>query len=60
MLIDPIADCDVLICGGMAKETFETLMKNGIQPIVTDQELIGPTLHQLLEGKLEHQVEKVL
>ena len=59
MLIDPITDCDILICGGMEQVTYDALVAKDVKPIVTDLELVGPALHALLEDTLIHQTALV-
>jgi predicted Fe-Mo cluster-binding NifX family protein len=54
-----ISDCEVLICGGMGRGAYESMLAFGIKPLVTDQMEIEEALQLYLEGKLKDQTEKL-
>lgn len=54
-----INDCEVLICGGMGRGAYESMLAFGIKPLVTDQMEIEEALQLYLEGKLKDQTEKL-
>lgn len=51
-MAEPIADCKVLIAGGMGWGAYENLTSRGIETIVTDIENIDEAVKLYLEGKL--------
>ena len=51
-MAEVIADCQVLIAGGMGWGIYENLNSNGISPIVTDIKTIDEAVKLYLEGKL--------
>lgn len=54
-----IADCQVLICGGMGAGAYYSMEQRGIQPIVTDVVEIEQAVEAYLAGKLANQVDKL-
>ncbi|MBA7561208.1 MAG: dinitrogenase iron-molybdenum cofactor biosynthesis protein [Dehalococcoidia bacterium] len=51
-MAEPIADCKVLIAGGMGWGAYENLTSRGIETIVTDIKTIDEAVKLYLEGKL--------
>ena len=51
-MAEPIADCKVLIAGGMGWGAYENLTSRGIETIVTDIKNIDEAVKLYLEGKL--------
>lgn len=51
-MAEVIADCQVLITGGMGWGAYENLSSRGINPIVTDIKTIDEAVKLYLEGKL--------
>ncbi len=51
-MAEPIADCQVLIAGGMGWGAYENLTSRGIETIVTDIKSIDEAVKLYLEGKL--------
>lgn len=47
-----IADCKVLICGGMGMGAYESMRRLNIQPVVTDLRDIDAACQAFLDGKL--------
>ncbi|MGQ9573420.1 MAG: NifB/NifX family molybdenum-iron cluster-binding protein [Dehalococcoidia bacterium] len=51
-MAETIADCEVLIAGGMGWGAYESLKGYGIRPIVTDVADIREAISRYLEGNL--------
>jgi predicted Fe-Mo cluster-binding NifX family protein len=51
-MADSIADCEVLIAGGMGMGAYESLKGYGIRPIVTDVDGIREAVSRYLGGDL--------
>ena len=51
-MAEPIADCKVLIAGGMGWGAYENLTSRGIETIVTDIKNFDEAVKLYLEGKL--------
>ena len=58
-MAETIADCQVLIAGGMGWGAYESLKSLNIQSIVTDVEGIGEAVKLYLEGKLPNLMERL-
>ena len=56
-MAEAIADCEVLLCGGMGKGAYESMRARGIKPIVTDIELIDQAVKAYLDGKIVDRTE---
>lgn len=54
-----IADCQVLIAGGMGWGTYESLKSYGIEIVVTDVVNIDEAVKLYLEGKLQNLTERL-
>jgi len=54
-----IADCQVLIAGGMGYGAYESLRERGIEAIITDVGNIDEAIKLYLEGKLVNLMEKL-
>jgi len=54
-----IADCQVLLAGGMGWGAYESLKSRNIEPIVTDVEGIEEAVKLYLEGKLPNLMERL-
>jgi predicted Fe-Mo cluster-binding NifX family protein len=54
-----IADCQVLIAGGMGWGAYESLKGRGIETVVTDIESIEQAVKLYLEGKLPNLMERL-
>lgn len=59
MMANSIADCQVLICGGMGMGAYESMRRLNIQPIVTDLSGIDEAVQAYLAGKLIDHTEKL-
>jgi predicted Fe-Mo cluster-binding NifX family protein len=51
-MADSIADCEVLIAGGMGMGAYESFKGYGIRPIVTDVDGIREAVGRYLDGNL--------
>jgi len=58
-MIDPIADCQVLIARGMGMGAYNALQARGIQPIVTDIREIDAAAAAYIAGMLVDHPEKL-
>jgi len=54
-----IADCQVLIAGGMGWGAYENLESRNIKPVVTDVESIDEAVKLYLGGKLPNLMERL-
>ena len=58
-MADAIADCEALICGGMGRGAYESMLARHIQPVVTDLALIDEAALAYARGELVDRVEKL-
>ena len=58
-MADTIADCQVLLGGGMGWGAYESLKSYNIQPIVTDVSNIDQAAQLYLAGKLTNLMDRV-
>jgi predicted Fe-Mo cluster-binding NifX family protein len=54
-----IADCDILICGGMGAGAYASMQARDIKPVVTDILSIDEAVQAYLAGHLVDQVERL-
>lgn len=54
-----IADCQVLLAGGMGWGAYDSLKSRGIETMVTDVENIEEAVRLYLEGKLPNLMERL-
>lgn len=54
-----IADCDMLIVGGMGWGAYESMKEHNIEPIITDVENIEETVALYLKDKLPNLMERL-
>lgn len=54
-----IADCDVLLCGGMGAGAYQSMQAHGIKPLVTDLRSIDEAIAAYLEGRLVDRVDRL-
>ena len=52
-----IADCDMLLAGGMGAGAYESMRQAGIRPVVTDIVVIDEAVQAHLDGKLVDHTE---
>ena len=58
-MMETIAECQLLIAGGMGWGAYESLKSRNIQPIVTDVRSIDEAVKLYLEGKLPNLMERL-
>jgi len=58
-MAETVADCQVLLAGGMGWGAYESLKSRGIEPVVTDVESIEEAVKLYLEGKLPNLMERL-
>jgi predicted Fe-Mo cluster-binding NifX family protein len=58
-MAETIADCQVLISGGMGWGAYESLKSRGIETIVTDVNNIDEAVKLYMEGKLPNLMERL-
>jgi len=58
-MMESIADCQVLIAGGMGWGAYDSLRSHNIEPIVTDIKTIEEAVKLYLEGKLLNLMERL-
>jgi predicted Fe-Mo cluster-binding NifX family protein len=58
-MAETIADCEVLIAGGMGWGAYESLKGYGIQPIVTDVGVIREAVLRYIDGNLPNLMERL-
>lgn len=58
-MAETVADCQVLLAGGMGWGAYDSLKGYGIQPIVTNVEGIDEATRLYLEGKLPNLMERL-
>jgi predicted Fe-Mo cluster-binding NifX family protein len=54
-----IADCQVLLCGGMGTGAYESMKQRGVRPIVTDILSIDEAVQAYLEGAIVDHMERL-
>lgn len=54
-----IADCQVLLCGGMGAGAYESMKQAGIKPVVTDIPIIDKAVSAYLTGQITDHVERL-
>jgi predicted Fe-Mo cluster-binding NifX family protein len=58
-MADTIADCQVLISGGMGWGAYDSMKSRNIEAIVTDVESIDEAINLYLAGKLNNLLERL-
>jgi predicted Fe-Mo cluster-binding NifX family protein len=58
-MAETIADCQVLIVGGMGWGAYESMKSYNIEPVVTDVESIDEAVKLYLAGKLPNLMERL-
>jgi len=58
-MIDPIADCEVLIAGGMGGGAMQSLLSRNIRPVMTDIRSIDDAVRAFIDGRLENRAERI-
>jgi predicted Fe-Mo cluster-binding NifX family protein len=58
-MAESIADCQVLLAGGMGWGAYESMRSYNIEPVVTDVESIDEAVQLYLAGKLPNLMERL-
>jgi predicted Fe-Mo cluster-binding NifX family protein len=58
-MAESIADCEVLLCGGMGAGAYASMQARGIKPMVTDLRSIDEAVQAYLEGKIADRVDRL-
>ena len=58
-MAETIADCQVLLAGGMGWGAYESMKSRNIEPVVTDVENIDEAVKLYIEGKLTNLMERL-
>ena len=58
-MAETIADCQVLLAGGMGWGAYESMKSHNIEPVVTDVENIDEAVKQYLDGKLTNLMDRL-
>ena len=56
-LVNPISDCEAVICGGMGLGAYQSLMVQGINVLITKIELIEDAIRAYIEGNIDNHLE---
>ncbi|GIV63120.1 MAG: hypothetical protein KatS3mg045_0459 [Bellilinea sp.] len=56
-MAETIADCEVLICGGMGRAAYESMVRLNIKPIVTELTDVDEAVKAFLNGELVDHTE---
>jgi len=58
-MAETIADCQVLLAGGMGMGAYESMKSYNIEPVATDVENIDEAIKLYLAGKLGNRMERL-
>lgn len=58
-MAEAIADCEVLLCGGMGRGAYQSMQARGIKPVVTDILDIEQAVLAYVQGKMIDRVDKL-
>jgi predicted Fe-Mo cluster-binding NifX family protein len=58
-MFNAIADCEVLLCGGMGMGAYQSMKQCGIKPVVTDIVDIAEAVMAYVQGKIIDRVDKL-
>jgi predicted Fe-Mo cluster-binding NifX family protein len=58
-MAESIADCEVLLCGGMGAGAYASMQARGIKPVVTDLRSIDEAVQAYLDGKIVDRVDRL-
>ena len=58
-MADTIADCQVLVAGGMGMGAYDSMKSYNIEPIITDIKNIDQAVNLYLQGKLPNLMERL-
>ena len=58
-MAETIADCQILLAGGMGWGAYDSLKNNNIEPIATDVKDIDEAVQRYIDGELENIMERL-
>ena len=58
-MMEAIADCQVVIAGGMGAGAYQSLQARGLNPIITDLTSINEALEAFLSGEIINRTDKL-
>ena len=58
-MAEAIADCEALLCGGMGRGAYESMLARHIKPVVTDLHLIDEAALAYAQGKIVDLIERL-
>ena len=58
-MAEAIADCEILLCRGMGKGAYQSMLIRGIQPVVTEIPNIDQAVQDYIEGKLVDRIDRL-
>jgi len=58
-MAEAIADCEALLCGGMGRGAYESMLARHIKPVVTDLQLIDEAALAYAQGIIVDLVERL-
>jgi len=58
-MLEPIADCEALLCGGMGYGAYENVKQRGIRPVVTDIPDVDQAVLAYAEGRIIDQIDRL-
>jgi predicted Fe-Mo cluster-binding NifX family protein len=58
-MAEAIADCQALLCGGMGRGAYQSMVERGIRPVVTDIASIEEAVLAYVEGRIVDQVDRL-
>jgi len=58
-MLEPIADCEALLCGGMGYGAYENVKQRGIRPVVTDIADVDQAVIAYAEGRIVDHIDRL-
>lgn len=58
-MAEAIADCQVLLCGGMGTGAYQSVLARGIKPVVTDVASIEEAVMAYVEGRIVDRIDRL-
>ncbi|MDH7517808.1 MAG: NifB/NifX family molybdenum-iron cluster-binding protein [Candidatus Thermoplasmatota archaeon] len=58
-MIKNIKDCAMVISYGMGRRIYNDLMKNNIQPVVTNEKSVVDAINKFIKNELDNRVDKL-
>jgi predicted Fe-Mo cluster-binding NifX family protein len=58
-MAETIADCQVLLAGGMGWGAYDSMRSYNIEPVVTDVQVIDEAVQLYLTGKLPNLMDRL-